>query len=119
MSILGACAEKQSPEDVVRTFMAALETFDLEAAEELVCDVQKPRVRDSLEPFGNVAELEEAFDLTFEDLSFYEQSNDGEVAIIRVSGTVRLAFLGKSEVQSIEEEHVVVNEDGHWIICDP
>ena len=117
--LLGACAEKQSPDDVVRSFMAALETFDLDTAEDLVCSVQKPRVRDSLEPFGNVAQLDEAFDMTCEDLSFQEQSNDGDVAIIRVSGRVRLSFLGKNEVQDVDEEHVVVNEDGRWVICDP
>ena len=119
ITLLGACAEKQSPDDVVRSFMAALETFDLDTAEDLVCSVQKPRVRDSLEPFGNVAQLDEAFDMTFEDLSFQEQSNDGDVAIIRVSGRVRLSFLGKNEVQDVNEEHVVVNEDGRWVICDP
>ena len=119
IALLGACAKKQSPDDVVRAFMAAVETFDLDTAEELVCNDQKPRVRDSLEPFGNVAQLDEAFDMTFEDLSFQEQSNDGDVAIIRVSGRVSLSFLGKNEVQDVDEEHVVVNEDGRWVICDP
>ena len=119
IALLGACAEKQSPDDVVRSFMAAVEAFDLDRAEDLVCSEQKPRVRDSLEPFGNVAQLDEAFDMAFEDLSFQEQSNDGDVAVIRVSGSVRLSFLGKNEVQEIDEEHVVVNEDGRWVICDP
>jgi hypothetical protein len=99
--------------------MAAVEAFDLDTAEGLVCSEQKPRVRDSLEPFGNVAQLDEAFDMAFEDLSFQEQSNDGAVAVIRVSGSVRLSFLGKIELQGIDEEHVVVNEDGRWVICDP
>lgn len=117
--LLSACTGDQDPVDVVRSFMAAVETRDLDKAESLVCEEQWSKVRRSLEPFGEVTQLGEAFDLSFEDLSFDERSNDGSIVVIRVSGVLTLSFLGQEETQDVDEEHVIIKENGRWVICDP
>ena len=119
LALLGACVGEQSPGEVVQSFMAAIGSFDLATAESLVCEAQRPRVRESLEPFDAVVGLGEAFDVSFEDLSFEEQSHDGNVVIVHVGGTLTLTFLGQQEVQGVDEEHIVVKENGRWVVCDP
>jgi hypothetical protein len=117
--VLGACSTEPGPVEVLRSFMTAVGRFDLAAAENMVCEAQRAGIRASLEPFDGVARLSEAFDMSFEGLTFEERSNDGSVAIIRVTGTLTLAFLGQQEVQEVDEEHLVVREGGRWVICDP
>lgn len=116
---MGACVEEQRPVEVVRSFMTAVEEFDLDTAESLVCDAQRGEVRHGLEPYNDVARLGEAFDLSFEDLSFEERSNDGQTAVVRVTGSLTLSFLGQEEVQEVNEEHVVIKDNGRWVVCDP
>lgn len=117
---LGACGKDPgSPVEVVELFMTAIDDFDLAVAEDLVCEAQQGRLQNSLEPFYGVAELTEAFDLSFGDLSIEERSNDGETAIVHVSGLVTLSFLGQEEVQEVNEDHVVLKENGRWVVCDP
>ena len=99
--------------------MTAIDDFDLAVAEDLVCEAQQGRLQNSLEPFYGVTELTEAFDLSFGDLSIEERSNDGETAIVHVSGSVTLSFLGQEEVQEVNEDHVIVKENGRWVVCDP
>ena len=117
--ILGACSAEPGPVEVVRSFMAAVERFDLAAAEKTVCEAQRGGIRASLQPFDGVTRLGEAFGMSFEGLTFEERSNDGSVAIIRVTGELTLAFLGQQEVQEVDEEHLVIKESGRWVICDP
>jgi hypothetical protein len=99
--------------------MTAVETFDLARAESLVCEAQQSKVRASLEPFEDVATLGEAFDIGLGELSFQEKSNDGNVAVVHVSGRLTINFLGQQEVQEVNEEHVVIRENGSWVVCDP
>lgn len=99
--------------------MSAVESFDLDTAQSLVCDRQRAQVQESLASFDNVKRLSEAFDMTFEDLEFTERDNDGALAVVQVTGTVRLAFLGKEDVQDVYEEHFLENVEGRWVICDP
>ena len=117
--VLVACAKEQNPVEIVRSFMRAVETFDLGAAENMVCEAQRAGIRASLVAFDGVDRLSEAFDISFEDLSFEERSNDGDVAIVRVTGTLALSFLGQQEIQEVNEEHLIVKEGGRWVICDP
>jgi hypothetical protein len=98
--------------------MTAVETLDVSTAESLVCEAQRARVRASLAPFKDVAEPE-AFEVSFSELMVQEQSNDGEVAMVHVSGQLTLFFLGQQETQEISENHTVVREGGRWFICDP
>jgi hypothetical protein len=117
--LLVACDGKESPVEVVRSFMAAVETFDVATAEDLVCQARRARVRESLEPFDDVTELGGAFDLKIDDLTFQERSNDGEVAVVHVSGKLTISYLGQQETQEIDEEHIIVREGGRWLVCDP
>jgi hypothetical protein len=114
-----SCSEKKVPIDTIRAFFAAVESYDLETAQSLVCEKQRGQVLESLAPFENVTSLSEAFDMTFEDLEFSERSNDGALAVVQVTGKVRLAFLGTEDVQDVFEEHILENVDGRWVICDP
>jgi hypothetical protein len=116
---LVACADKQSPVEVVESFMTAVEAFDLDTAASLVCAAQQDKVRKGLEPFYEVTRPGEAFDLSFHELSFEERSNDGEMAVVHVGGLLRLSFLGQEDIQEVNEEHIVVRENGRWVICDP
>jgi hypothetical protein len=117
--MLGACTESRSPIEVVQSFMGAVEALDLAAAEGFVCEAQRAQIQDSLLPFDSVAGLGEAFDIRFENLSFQERSNDGQVSVVRVNGTLTISFLGQHDVQEVDEEHTVVRENGRWVICDP
>ena len=117
--LLGACGGGQDPVQTVRAYMTALEGLDIAEAENLVCQAQRNRVRESLEAFASSESLDEAFDLNFGDLTFAEQSNDGEAAVVHVSGNMTIWFLGQQERQEVDEEHVVVKENGEWVICDP
>jgi hypothetical protein len=117
--LLVACGGDQSPVEVLRLFMDAVEARDVERAEGLVCEAQRSAVRQGLEPFGEVAQLDEAFDLSFGDLEFEERSNDGSTAVVRVGGSLTLSFLGQEETQEVDEEHIIIKENGRWVICDP
>jgi hypothetical protein len=117
--LLAACGQKATPTEVVQEFMAAIEQFDSASAAARVCEAQKDRVESILDAFGEEAGLEEAIDLAFDKLAFEELSNDGEAAVVHVSGALVVSFLGHQERQIVNEEHVVVQEEGHWVVCDP
>ena len=117
--MLVACASEPSPADVVRSYMMAVETFDLHKAESLVCEAQRSRVAESLSPFLDVAGLSEAFHIGFKELSFQERTREGDMVVFRVSGKLEMSFLGQKEEQTVDEEHVVVKQDGRWVVCDP
>jgi hypothetical protein len=117
--LLGACGEEQSPVEAVRSFMRAVEVFDVSTAESLVCEPKRSRVQESLRPFEEAVGPGEAFDMSYGDLVVQEQSNDGEVAVVQVRGSVTISFLGQQEVQEISEEHVLIKQNGRWVICDP
>lgn len=85
----------------------------------LVCEKQLSQVRDILEPFNDAGRSTEVFDLSFEELSFQERSNDGSVAVVQVTGILLVSFLGQQEKQAVDEEHVLVREGKRWVICDP
>jgi hypothetical protein len=114
-----SCTEEKAPIDTVKEYMTAVESFDLESVQSLVCEKQRAQVGESLSPYEDVAGLSEAFDMAFEDLEFTEKSNDGAIAVVQVTGSVRFAFLGTEDVQDVFEEHVLENVDGRWVICDP
>jgi hypothetical protein len=121
---LGACSAKQEPVEVVQAFVTALQTFDIETAESMVCESQRSNIRSTLEPFEDVSQLDgiglgEAFEMSLTDVSFQELSNDGEAAVVAVRGTLMLSFLGQQEQQGVDEVHVVIKEHGRWVVCDP
>ena len=68
--LLTGCEAKQTPVEVVRSFMVAVESFDAARVESLVCQAQRARVRESLAPLGDVAQAGETFDMSFERLRF-------------------------------------------------
>ena len=117
--LLCACVQTQSPVQVARDFMAAIERFDLQAAERLVCPAQQARVRASLAPFEEYGRPGETFYASLEGLTIEEQRNDGHTALVHVRGELSLFFLGQQETQQINEMHTLVRQDGRWLVCDP
>jgi hypothetical protein len=116
--LLVGCETELSPVEVVQSFMAAVETLDAATAEDLVCQAGRAQVRESLEPFRNIARPE-TFDISLKDLVIEEQSNNGEVAVVHVSGERTLFFLGQQDTREINENHTVIKESGRWLVCDP
>ena len=117
--LLTACRQQGTPVEVVQEFMAAIEQFDSAGAATRVCEAQQDRVQTILDAFGEEAGMKEAINLAFDKLAFEELSNDGEAAVVHVSGALVVSFLGHQERQIVNEEHVVVHEQGHWVVCDP
>ena len=117
--LLVGCETETNPVEVTRSFMIAIETLNITQAQTLVCQTQRARVRESLAPFGDISELGEAFNINFAELNFEEQSNDGSTAVVHVSGKMTLSFLGQQETQEINEDHIVIKEEGKWLVCDP
>jgi hypothetical protein len=116
--LLIACDGEQTPVQVVRAFMTAVETFDVGTVESLVCPDQKARVRESLAAFQDVADPE-VFDVSLDGLVVQEQGNDGEIAVVHVRGKLTVFFLGQQEIQQVDEKHTLVKEKGRWLVCDP
>jgi hypothetical protein len=116
--LLAGCEGELSPVEVVQSFMTAVETLDTTEVEALVCQSAKAKVRESLAPFRSIARPE-TFDIDLKDLVFQEQSNNGEVAVVHVSGELTLVFLGQQETREINENHTVIKESGRWLVCDP
>jgi len=117
--LLAGCKTETDPVEVTRSFMMAIERLNITQAQSLVCQAQQARIQESLAPFGDISELGEAFDINFDELVFEEQSNDGSTAVVHVSGKMTLSFLGQQETQEIDEDHIVIKEEGKWLICNP
>jgi hypothetical protein len=117
--VIVACRGEQAPAEVVRSFLDAIEGYDVATAESLVCQAQRDQVRASLVPFDNIAAPGEAFDISFDEIVIQEQSNDGQVSLVRVKGYLTIFFLGEQEVQEVDETHTLVKDSGRWLICDP
>ncbi len=117
--LLVACRGEQTPVEIVRDFLGAIENLDATAAASLVCPAQRDKVRGSLAPFDAIAAPGEAFDISFGKLVIQEQSNDGQVSIVRVKGYLTIFFLGDQELQEVDETHTLVKNGGNWLICNP
>lgn len=116
--LLVACGGQENPVEVAQSFMAAIEAVDIDKAQGLVCQAQRDRVRESLEPFAG-QEQGETFEIKLEDLTFHQVSNDGETAIVHIDGKLTLSFLGRHETQEINQDHRLIKEKGQWLVCDP
>jgi hypothetical protein len=116
--LLVACEQEDDPTQIMRSFMDAIERFDVDAAENLVCPGQRAKVRESLASLEGIAKPSEAFDVRITDLKVEELDNDGETALLHVKGQLTLVFLGQQEVQQIDEKHTLIRENGQWLICD-
>jgi hypothetical protein len=119
LGLVPACGQQTGSVQTVEAFLAALEAFDIEKAQSLVCESQQESVLGVLEPFGNVSGMTEAFNMAFDDIQVTERALEGDMALVHISGNVTISFLGQQERQAVDEEHVLVKENGRWVICDP
>jgi hypothetical protein len=101
--LLAACgggSEGDEPTAVVKEVVDAMQTLDVEAASENFCEEQKSELNSSLdEGFAELEalgldpnELMDAFQLNFADLEYEERSQEGDEAVVHVSGTMSLDF---------------------------
>jgi len=111
--------KSSSPAQAVRSYMEAIEAFDVAKAKTLVCAPQRAQVENSLTAFGDTSKLGETFAMSLEDMQYEEQSNDGSIAVVSVKGQMKLSFLGQEEIQEINEKHTVIQQGGRWLVCDP
>jgi hypothetical protein len=101
--VLAACGGGnggEEPTDVVAKVVDAMETLDIDGASEHFCAEQKEGLSDTmaegfaeLETMGlNPDELLDAFKLNFADVEYEEKSQEGDEAVVHVTGTMSLAF---------------------------
>jgi hypothetical protein len=101
--LLAACgggSQGDEPTAVVKEVVDAMQTLDVDAASENFCEEQKSQLNSSLEEgFAQLEalgldpdELMDAFQLNFSDLEYEEQSQEGDEAVVHVSGTMSLEF---------------------------
>ncbi len=120
--VLTACGGGGSPAiDGTRAWFQALAELRFDDVMKLTCASVPVRneIAAKLDPFIDLKEtlaaLKGQFD--FSNLKFEEKSNNGRVAVIRLSGSMTLVALGQTEAMDVAEDISVVNESGVWKVC--
>ena len=120
--VLTACGGGGSPAiDGTRAWFQALAELRFDDVMNLTCANGPVRneIAAKLDPFIDLKEtlaaLKGQFD--FSSLKFEEKSNNGRVAVIRLSGSMTLVALGQTEAMDVAEDISVVNESGVWKVC--
>jgi hypothetical protein len=82
------------PETVVNELFDAVEAGDFAAVESLVCETERAAVREMIDPGAQMgvdaSSLAEALTFAVEDRGVTVLSNDGETAIVEVTGTMSM-----------------------------
>jgi hypothetical protein len=119
---LAACGGGGSPAiDGTRAWFQALAELRFDDVMSLTCANAPVRneIGAKLDPFIDLKEtlaaLKGQFD--FSNLKFEEKSNNGRVAVIRLSGSMTLVALGQTEAMDVAEDITLVNESGTWKVC--
>jgi hypothetical protein len=120
--LLTACGGGGSPAiDGTRAWFKALAELRFDDVMNLTCDSTPVRneIGAKLDPFIDLKEtlaaLKGQFD--FSNLKFEEKTNNGRIAVIRLSGSMTLQALGQTEAMDVAEDITVVNESGTWKVC--
>lgn len=119
---LAACSGGGSPAiEGTRAWFQALAELRFDDVMNLTCASVPVRneIGAKLDPFIDLKEtltaLKGQFD--FSNLKFEEKTNNGRVAVIRLSGSMTLVALGQTEAMDVAEDITVVNENGTWKVC--
>ncbi len=120
--VLAACSGGGSPAiEGTRAWFQALAELRFDDVMNLTCASVPVRneIGAKLDPFIDLKEtlaaLKGQFD--FSNLKFEEKTNNGRVAVIRLSGSMTLVALGQTEAMDVAEDITVVNENGVWKVC--
>jgi hypothetical protein len=120
--LLTACSGGGSPAiDGTRAWFKALAELRFDDVMNLTCANVPVRneIGAKLDPFIDLkpalAALKGQFD--FSNLKFEEKTNNGRIAVIRLSGSMTLQALGQTEAMNVAEDITVVNESGAWKVC--
>ena len=120
--LLAACGGGGGPAiDATRAWLQALSEFNFDQVMNLTCADKQVRsdIQQRLAPFNDISKavtsLNGKFD--FSGLKFEEKSNNGQTAMVHLSGSLALTALGQSQSLELNEEIQVVNEGGDWKVC--
>jgi hypothetical protein len=120
--LLTACSGGGSPAiDGTRAWFKALAELRFDDVMNLTCadTAVRNEIGAKLDPFidlkPTLAALKGQFD--FSNLKFEEKTNNGRVAVIRLSGSMTLQALGQTEAMDVAEDITVVNDSGTWKVC--
>ena len=120
--VLAACSGGGSPAiEGTRAWFQALAELRFDDVMNLTCASVPVRneIGAKLDPFIDLKEtlaaLKGQFD--FSNLKFEEKTNNGRIAVIRLSGSMTLVALGQTEAMDVAEDITVVNENGVWKVC--
>jgi hypothetical protein len=100
---LAACGKGgggDEPAKVAENVMKALGKMDIDGASEFFCEARRTELEDALT--GDLGELEamgmdadellDAFKITLTDMKYEEKSQDGDKAIVHITGSMKLEF---------------------------
>jgi hypothetical protein len=101
--ILAACGGgdgSEAPGEVVKKVVDAMTTMDFDGASEFICADQKTEFQGSMtEGFAELEamgldpdELLDAFKIGLKDMKYETQSEDGDKAVVKVTGSLSLDF---------------------------
>ncbi|MBU1248466.1 MAG: DUF4878 domain-containing protein [Proteobacteria bacterium] len=111
LPLLGGCGGP-GPDEVVKSYMQALATLDIEGMAGLSCPAVAVTIRESSQQID--AAREAGMVINVQELA-YELISEGEVeAIVRVTGTV--VWAGAEE--DVDEDLTLVLVEDEWKLCE-
>jgi hypothetical protein len=111
-----------SPETSARKWTEALFTNDKHTLKELTCDQEFTNTQIASLVFEMLSGLDIVFDglkpaFDLSNLKFKTIYQEGDVAIVQVSGSIEMSALFISNSKYLEEKWNFIKEDGLWKFC--
>ena len=122
VSVLAACGMGDSPERAAKEWLEALVNMDGNKLMERTCAEQRENVQEAGLWLSALGMLGHSFtgqrvqgDIS--DVRFNVVGETGNTARVRVTGQIRVAVLAFAQTQEVDEEWLMVQEDGKWKWC--
>ena len=122
MAGLVACGGDAGPTAAARAWLESVAAMDGNRTASLTCDAAQESLMMGT-GFLAAAQvlsgqmLGTGADMDVSDVHFKEVSRSGDSATVHASGTMRVAILGVSQGQEMDEDIPMVREDGKWKVC--
>lgn len=122
ISVLTACGMGDSPERAAEEWLESSLNMDGNTLMERTCAEQQESVQEAglwLSVFGILGQLftGQQTQTDISDLRFNVVNETGNTAHVRVTGQIRTAVLAFAQTQEVDEEWLMVQEDGKWKWC--
>lgn len=122
--VLAGCAESGSPAESAQAWLTAVSGSEGATALNLTClDLRQiNRAEDLLggrlgDFFRLVREVGALPEVDVSGITFEVVEQQGDTAVIQVSGPTRLAALGQETTIQLDERWTMIREDGQWKWC--